>query len=54
MSFSDIINSYIGIVDLNRKLPPCRKTKQRKFREKFRGCVDLGIVKICDELDLRF
>jgi hypothetical protein len=45
---------YIGIFDLIRKLLPCRKTKQRKFREKFRRFVDLGIVKTCDELDLRF
>ena len=34
MSFSVMINSYMGIFDLNRKLLPCRKTKQRKFREK--------------------
>ena len=27
---------YIGIFDLNRKLLPCRKTKQRQFHEKFR------------------
>ena len=33
----------MGNFDLNRKLPPCRKTKQRKF-------VDSGIVKTCDEL----
>ena len=34
MSFSDVINSYIGIFDRNRKLLPFSKTKQRKFREK--------------------
>ena len=52
--FSVMINSYIGILDINRKTPiPCRKTKQRKFREKkIRSFVDSGIVKICDELDL--
>ena len=37
---------------LNRKLLPCRKTKQRKFREKIRRFVYSGIVKTCDELDL--
>ena len=26
---------YIGIFDLDIKLPPCRKTKQRKFEENF-------------------
>ena len=29
VSFSVTINSYIGIFDLNGKLLPCRKTKQR-------------------------
>jgi hypothetical protein len=47
-----MISSYIGIFDLNRKLLPCRKTEQRKFREK--KVVDSGIVKTCDELDLIF
>jgi hypothetical protein len=45
-----MINSYIGICDLNRKLLPCRKTKQRKLCEK--KIVASGIVKTCDELDL--
>ena len=34
---------------INRKLLPCRKTEQRKFREK--KFVDSGIVKTCDELN---
>ena len=34
---------------LNSKLLPCRKTNQRKIRR----FVYSGIVKICDELDLR-
>ena len=34
VSFSVIINIYIGIIHLNRKLLSCRKTKQRKFDEK--------------------
>ena len=51
MSFSDMINSFIGFFDLNRKLLSWRKTKQRKFREKNRRFVDSGIVKTCDELD---
>ena len=29
--------TYIVIFDINRKLLPCRKTKQRKFRVNFRG-----------------
>ena len=40
---------YIGIFYLNRKILPCRKTKQIKFCEK--KIVDSGIVKTCDELD---
>ena len=52
MTFSTMMNSYIAIFDLNRKLLPCIKTKQRKFREKFRRFVVSGIVKTCDELDL--
>ena len=39
--------------DINRKLQPCRKTNQRKFREKNLRFVDSGLVKTCDELDLR-
>ena len=50
VSFSVMINSFIGIFDHNRKLLPCRKTEQRKFREK--NIVDSGIVKTSDELDL--
>ena len=34
VSFSVMINSYIGIFHLNTKLLPCRITKQRKFLEK--------------------
>ena len=50
--FSVMINSYIGMFDLNRKLLLCRKTKQRKFREKNSKIRRSGIVKTCDELDL--
>ena len=35
VTFCVMINSYIGIFYLNRKLLPCRKTKQRKFCGKF-------------------
>ena len=34
VSFSGMIDSFIGIFDLNRKLLLCRKTKQTKFCEK--------------------
>ena len=36
VSFSVMINSYISIFDLNRKLLPCRKITQRNFPEKNR------------------
>ena len=52
VSFSVMINSYIGIFDRNRKLLPCRKTKQRNFREKICSFVISELVKTCDELDL--
>ena len=52
MSFSVMINSYIGIFNLNRKLLPCRKIKHENFVEKIRRILDSGIVKTCDELDL--
>ena len=47
-----MINSYIGMLDLNRKLLPCRKTKQRKSGDFFWRFVDSRIVETCDELDL--
>ena len=50
MSFTVVINSYISIFYLIRKLLLCRKTKT-KFREK--KIVDSGIVKRYDELDLQ-
>jgi hypothetical protein len=53
VSFSVKISIYIGIFDLDRKLLPRTKTKQRNFCEKkIRRFVDSGIVKICDGLDL--
>jgi hypothetical protein len=45
--FSVMTNIYIGIFYLNRKLLPCRKTKQSKKKY-----VDSGIMKKCDEIDL--
>ena len=47
-----MINSYIGMFDLNQKLLPGRKTKQRKFGEFFCRFVDSRIMETCDELDL--
>jgi hypothetical protein len=49
VSFPVMINSYIGIFDLNRIVLPCRKKKKCG---KIRRLVDSGIVKTCDELDL--
>ena len=51
VSFSVLINSYIGIFYLKRKLLSCRITKQRNFREK-NSQIRTAIVKTCDELDL--
>ena len=51
VNFSFMINSYNGIIDLNRKLLPCRKTKKVSWK-KFVNSLDSGIVKTCDELDL--
>ena len=50
-SFSVMINSLIDLFYLNRKLPPCRKTMQRKSCEKNRKFVNSKIVKTCDEPD---
>ena len=49
MSFSVIMNSYIGIFDLNRNL---ERQNKENFVKKNRRFVDVGIVKTCDELDL--
>ena len=45
-----MIDSYIGIFDLNRKL--VEKQSKENFVKKNRRFVYSGIVKTCDELDL--
>jgi hypothetical protein len=52
VSFSVMINSYIGMFDLSRKYLPWKKTKQRKFCEKNSRFVVSEFMKTCDELDL--
>ena len=53
MSFSVIMNSFIGMFDLDRNFLPCKKTKNKEnFMKKIRRFVDSAIMKTCDELDL--
>ena len=45
--------SYIVIFFLNRKLLPCKKLNKEKFVRKNSRFVDSGIVKTCEEFDLK-
>ena len=53
MSFYAMIDSFIGIFDLNRKLLPLRKIQQKKIGEKILSIRSFRICgKKCDESDL--